>query len=954
MAINQNEKITADVASQNSDSSRFIDYTDKESDYVFLLPININDVILDRYKIIRKIGKGGFGAVFEAFDLTLNKNVALKFLDPGITKNKQKFIRVKREINISQKITDEKIIKIFSLEKWRTYHFFVMELVEGKNLKQILSEKGRLEWEAFKGIFFQILEGLNILHKQGIIHRDLKPSNIMITENNQIKILDFGLSKEILDVEKTSSIGDIVGSPLYMSPEQIQGETLDIRSDIYQIGLILYYALSGIHPYEPYSSTMDLIFRHLNKNAPKISNKKIKIPKFIEYGIQKCIEKKKKNRFQSIDGIFLFFKRAKVSLFKRFIFKIFRSPLRFILPVLFVLGVLLIGYSKTIGSTILNSVETKGKTLIAKNKFGFNLWEKEFEYPVSKAFLYNLGKNNVIIPGFKKSDKIILAMLDNPLINTFDPELSIQSDKCDERLVVLNSNKGILSNQNLSQFTKSLEFVNTSIIRKFFEGDIDNDNNLENIFWVSQTGMYPSAFVYRKGLNFYSFVNPGYILDYRILEANENKASFLVFGHNNPMAHLRFISETNFKYSSYEAIIYSIGNMSRKHQYQISEFLYFLPSNCKIKSSTWKKNGKVILYDVRLKSEIILSKNYQMTIKTGDKVRVVKDNPYIIRNTYMLLDSFFSAKKIKKNYNKAYGLIKQSLEHQIKNPFLKSAILYLKGDLEVEMGKLNKGVDTLKKSLEFYPFNNDACQRLCEIEFLRDNPLNAIKCTKGEIYESDYYNNMRFWGLASGKVVFQIYCYLQSGNFNRAKAIFNKTYLSTPNNIFFVLNATMSIFNGNYSNAVKIFKESKENSHLPFSIAQKRLVYARSLLLKNLFSDKKDQKELKRAKFYFKDLIDNSILEGCLAEVSHAYFLAKNGKVKEAFELAKKDYNKIINKSKGNFDARLWIFYDSFIYGKTMELLGYKAEAVRGYKDCIKANSFTDLAKRAKARLEQK
>lgn len=180
--------------------------------------------IKQRYRVEEKIGEGGCGTVFRATDTLLKTQLALKFLEPAVIANKKKFLRVTREINLARKIADDRIIKVFSLEQWNSYYFLVMELIEGKSLREILAEKKRFDWETFKPLYFEILEGMKILHRHNIIHRDIKPSNIIVYGQDKIKILDFGLAKEMTDKESSATTGEIVGSPLYMSPEQASGK----------------------------------------------------------------------------------------------------------------------------------------------------------------------------------------------------------------------------------------------------------------------------------------------------------------------------------------------------------------------------------------------------------------------------------------------------------------------------------------------------------------------------------------------------------------------------------------------------------------------------------------------------------------------------------------------------------------------------------------------------------
>ena len=240
--------------------------------YLNLPRLEAGTVIIGRYRLEKLLGKGGFGMVFAGSDLTLKTPVALKFFDPASLQEEKKFLRVQREINLSRRISDPRIIRIFSLENWSGIWFMVMERVESLTLKERLKAGGRFSWEEFRPIFLEILQGVGSLHAQGIIHRDLKPSNIMVAADGAVKILDFGLAKEIGDLEKTSSIGEIVGSPFYLSPEQIQGLELDEASDIYQLGILLYQALTNAYPF-PDTTTISLVLMHLNQPPERIARR---------------------------------------------------------------------------------------------------------------------------------------------------------------------------------------------------------------------------------------------------------------------------------------------------------------------------------------------------------------------------------------------------------------------------------------------------------------------------------------------------------------------------------------------------------------------------------------------------------------------------------------------------------------------------------------------------------
>ena len=274
----------------------------KELVYMYGKICNMDaNTFIGKYKVLKYLGKGGFGIVYKCYDSVLKTEVAIKFLDPIITRDEKKFHRIKREINISRKITDDRIVKIYSMEKYYDVIFLVMEFIEGVPLSDKLKTK-TYEWDEFLPILTEILYGLKHLHKKNIIHRDLKPGNIMLLKDGSIKIVDFGLAKEISDTERTSMTEEFSGTAEFVSPEQIQGEEIDERSDIYQVGIVVFKVLSGQHPFTS-SSTMELLVKYLTVKPKKISTIKKDLPDYAKFLIGKMLERNKNDRFKNIDEI---------------------------------------------------------------------------------------------------------------------------------------------------------------------------------------------------------------------------------------------------------------------------------------------------------------------------------------------------------------------------------------------------------------------------------------------------------------------------------------------------------------------------------------------------------------------------------------------------------------------------------------------------------------------------
>jgi serine/threonine protein kinase len=211
------------------------------------------------YKVVSLLGRGGMGAVYLAIDKRLDRKVALKFLSPEVTGDKSAKDQLITEARASAALEHPNICQIYGIEVHKKNHFIVMQYIEGITLAELM-RKGPLPKEQLMKFAKQIVGALAEAHAHGIIHRDIKPQNIMVTHRGQAKILDFGLAASVL-AENQSGLhsllkpslkqGAVPGTVRYMSPEQLRGDDLDYRSDVFSLGTLLYEMESGSNPFSP-------------------------------------------------------------------------------------------------------------------------------------------------------------------------------------------------------------------------------------------------------------------------------------------------------------------------------------------------------------------------------------------------------------------------------------------------------------------------------------------------------------------------------------------------------------------------------------------------------------------------------------------------------------------------------------------------------------------------------
>ena len=259
---------------------------------------------LAHYRINAAVGTGGMGEVYRATDAKLGRDVALKVLPAEMARDPERLARFQREARAVAALSHPHIVTIFSVEEADGVHFFTMELVEGQSLDRRIPEAG-LPFEQIVEIARALAEALAAAHEKGIVHRDLKPANVMITNDGRVKVLDFGLAKETQsnsgDATLTSAqtqAGVVMGTPAYMSPEQVSGRLLDHRTDIFSLGVVLHEMATGRRPFEGTSSA-ELASAILRDSPPSVSDIRADLPSDLARIIRRCLEKDPRHRLQT-------------------------------------------------------------------------------------------------------------------------------------------------------------------------------------------------------------------------------------------------------------------------------------------------------------------------------------------------------------------------------------------------------------------------------------------------------------------------------------------------------------------------------------------------------------------------------------------------------------------------------------------------------------------------------
>jgi serine/threonine-protein kinase len=272
----------------------------------------IGRLINGRYRILSSIARGGMGKVYRAEQAALGRPIAIKVLTPGYGgENDPEFHkRFFREASVAAKLKHPNSVTIFDHGCTEDGVFYIaMELLEGRTLQRVLRDDGSLSAERAVHIAGQICAALREAHGLGVVHRDLKPANVFIVkhgdENEFAKVLDFGLVKDTLEQsDQLTHTGMFLGSPRYMSPEQIQAQTIDPRVDIYALGVMMFEMLTGSVPFDS-ANTVEILMAHVHEPVPvmRVRNPGVRVPAALEHLVRRCMAKNPLDRFESMNEV---------------------------------------------------------------------------------------------------------------------------------------------------------------------------------------------------------------------------------------------------------------------------------------------------------------------------------------------------------------------------------------------------------------------------------------------------------------------------------------------------------------------------------------------------------------------------------------------------------------------------------------------------------------------------
>jgi len=261
----------------------------------------IGGTFVGRYQVTEELGKGGMGRVYKAYDTEIGEHVALKVLKPEISADESIVERFRNELKLARRISHRNICRMFDLGRTQDTTYIAMEFVSGEDLKTLLRRVGQLPARRTLAVAIQVCEGMAEAHRLGVVHRDLKPQNIMVDRDGNARIMDFGIARS-LSGKGVTEAGVILGTPDYMSPEQLEGKEADQRSDIYALGAVLFEMVTGEPPFEG-ETPLIVAAKHKTEMPRDPRGVNPQLPESLSRLILRCLEKERETRYQSAEEL---------------------------------------------------------------------------------------------------------------------------------------------------------------------------------------------------------------------------------------------------------------------------------------------------------------------------------------------------------------------------------------------------------------------------------------------------------------------------------------------------------------------------------------------------------------------------------------------------------------------------------------------------------------------------
>lgn len=284
--------------SRDSDQNRPDDDSSLESESLReAVSQDLTGRVLGDFCLLRKLGKGGMADVYLAEQQSLHRQVAIKIMRADFVADPQYVKRFRHEASAAGGLNHPNIVQVYMVGEQDGIHFISQEYVQGRNLKEFITKKGPLEIPIALHVLKQVAAALQVAADKGIVHRDIKPENILLTRKGEAKVADFGLAQLTLGGERVAltQVGVTMGTPLYMSPEQVNGRPLDGRSDLYSLGVMAWHMLAGYPPFTG-ETALAVAVKHLNEQPPSLADVRPDVPTGVRMLIERMMSKRKEDR----------------------------------------------------------------------------------------------------------------------------------------------------------------------------------------------------------------------------------------------------------------------------------------------------------------------------------------------------------------------------------------------------------------------------------------------------------------------------------------------------------------------------------------------------------------------------------------------------------------------------------------------------------------------------------